>query len=616
MNAIAGAGPDAAVLRNGMPPGGLVDWIGEAARRAPEAIAVEEFRRTLSYGELAAATARVAGALARRGVAAGDIVGVATADLCDSITAILAILRCGATFLPLDTSLPWERLARMADQAHCRVIVGHGVNLPGATTVRLADLAGGGAGITETASDDDRAGIYCLFTSGSTGQPKGVVMGQGPLCNLAAWQIGALGHDAATRFLQYAPLSFDVAFQEIFPTLAAGGTVVAREPADRRDFPALVERTDQARVTHLFLPVAALRPFALSARSLPAHLEHLRWLCVSGEQLVVDSEIHAFFLDHPQCTLVNLYGPTETNAATAHQLAASTPDWTSHVPIGLPLPGVTAYIVDETGHLAPAGEAGELYLGGSCTALGYLDEQLTRASFLPDHFSGVEGAVMYRTGDQVVQRPGGPLVFLGRRDTQTKVRGYRVELGEIEKLANDADGVQQAVAVARGEGAERELVLFLLAQRGERLDRAEIRARLASSLPPYMVPAWIFETDQIPTSRTGKIDRQSLTALADQLIPNRRAQSRADPAFDADYTDDLERELAGVWAAVLGIGKITRDRSLLDYGAHSLNIFDAFARIQEQYGIAVQATEFFRSPTIVTLAGLVRDARNNARTAG
>ncbi|MCX4390114.1 amino acid adenylation domain-containing protein [Micromonospora peucetia] len=583
------------------PACGLAEWIEQAARRTPDAIAVEEPLRNLTYGELLAATERTAEGLARQGVIPRQVVGLSLDGLCDAVIAMLAILRCGATYLPLDTGLPWERLAHMVDQAGCRLIVGHGLNLPGTRTTSLAELSVPGDGPRASGGSADSA-VYLMFTSGSSGVPKGVVMGHRPLLNLAAWQISAMEHDATTRFLQYAPLGFDVSFQEIIPTLASGGTVVSRVPADRRDFPALIRRIEETRVSHLFIPVAALRSFVQAVRRASAHFPGLRRVCVSGEQLLVDDEIRRFFVDHPECVLVNLYGPTETNAATVHEMRGDAAWWPAHAPIGRPLPGVAAYVVDETGHLAPVGVPGELYLGGVSAADGYLDAERTVVSFLPDRFSGDDTSRMYRTGDQVVRDADGTLIFLGRRDSQTKIRGYRVELGEIEAVANTVAGVRQSVAVERGLGADRELVLFLVAEPGATPDHGELQARISAALPSYMSPSWAFDIDRIPMSRTGKTDRDALAALADRLIAEKKTNAAT---TTVEYASDLERGLAAIWSSILGIDGIVRDRSLIKYGAHSLNIFTAFGEIQEEYGATVPVAEFFRSPTIATLAELV-----------
>ncbi len=585
-----------------VPAATLTEWLSASAERHADAIAIEDPHGRLSYRELAAAAARAAGGLSKAGVSAGDVVGLCVDSLSEVTIAILAILRCGAAYLPLEANLPRERLSYMVEQAGCRVVVGDAGELAGVSNLRLADLLESPED-GPTAPDAGRP-AYVTYTSGSTGRPKGVQMGQGPLANLSAWQIAALEMGAHTRFLQYAPLGFDVSFQEIVPTLAAGGTVVSREPADRRDFPALVRRVAKTRVTHIYLPVAALRPFVQSALNRKTIFPALRYLCVSGEQLLVDDEIRRFVDAHPHCVVVNLYGPTETHAVTTHRLSAADEPWQTHVPIGLPLAGVAGYVVDVTGHLAPAGVPGELYLGGSCPADGYVnDPERTAAGFVPDRFAGVYGAVMYRTGDLVLRDERGALVFLGRDDTQVKIRGYRIELGEIEAVSNTLPGIKQAVAAARGQGAERELLLFLLPENGTPVEIDDVRARLTQRLPAYMVPARIFDIDTVPTTGSGKTDRDALVAQAELRLTEQAAR---EVGRAPEYADDLERQLADLWGQVLGIDAILRDRPVLQYGAHSLNIFTALAQVEQQFGVAPPVVDFFRLPTVANLADLVR----------
>jgi len=576
----------------------LYDWFAETARRTPDAVAVSEPGRALTYAELSRTAARVAAGLAERGVGAGDVVGLRLDSLTETVASILAILRRGATYLPLEASLPADRMSYMVRQSRCRVVIGAGVSLHGIEVVTAADVESDKD--VEAAATAESA-VYVMFTSGSTGLPKGVLMGHRPLLNLAAWQIAALDMTTDSRFLQYAPAGFDVSYQEIMPTLLAGATVVSREPADRRDLPAVVRRVADTAVTHLYLPVAALRPFVLSVRAQRAHLPALRHLCVSGEQLLVDEEIRAFLTDHPHCTLVNHYGPTETNAATTARLTAADPPWARHVPIGLPLPNVTAHVVDDTGHLAPAGVAGELLLGGAAPASGYVnDPERTAERFRADRFA--PGGTLYHTGDHVVRDEHGALVFLGRRDNQVKIRGYRVELGELEAVATGVPGVRQTVAAVRGDGADRQPLLFLLPEPGETPDHERVLAALADRLPAYMVPTEVVDIESVPTSRSGKTDRAALVALAEL----RRAEQAAVPAPAAEYADDLERELAAIWAEVLDVPVVERGRPVLEYGAHSLNILAVMGQVQERYGVAVQLVEFFRSPTVATLAQLVR----------
>ncbi len=588
-----------------LPESTLLDAVEAVARRQGDAVAIEDPSRRLTYADLVADAARIAGGLAAHGVGPRDVVGLAADDLCDTVTAILAILRRGATFLPLDGSLPADRLAYMVEKAGCRLVIGRdGVQdaVPGVPSVAVKDLAAAEPGAS--AADPD-APVYVMFTSGSTGVPKGVLMGQRWLSQLAAWQVDVMKMDADSRFLQYAPLGFDVCFQEIVPTLVSGGTVVSREPADRRDFPAVLRRIAETEATHVYLPVAALRPVVQLAMDRGLRLPALRYLCVSGEQLLVDEQIREFFVQHPHAVLINHYGPTETQAATTYRLSGADGQWPAHVPIGVPLPHVAAYVVDATGHLAPSGVPGELFLGGRCPADGYVnDPALTAERFVPDRFAG-EG-VMYRTGDLVVRNERDELIFLGRLDTQVKIRGNRVELSEIEVVANRVLGVRQAVAVVRGDGADKEIALFLLPHAGAEPDPERVREHLAATLPAYMRPLWIFPVEAIPATGTGKTDRAALLRLADELLAARQLTEA--PAA-AEYADDLERDLAAIWSRILGAEGIVRDRPVLEYGAHSLNIFTALAEIQQTYGVTLAMGEFFASPTVATLAGLVRSAQ-------
>ncbi|WP_211239275.1 non-ribosomal peptide synthetase [Actinokineospora inagensis] len=576
----------------------ITEWFEQTAERHPDRVAVSDPDGELTYRELADRSARLATGLAERGVGPGDVVGLRLDGLHDVVATILAILRRGAAYLPLEAGLPVERLAGMVARAGCGLTVGDPVDGVSVPVVPVADLGSD----TETAPSQARpdAGVYVLFTSGSTGNPKGVLMGMRSLLNLAAWQQGALDHDTDTRFLQFAPAGFDVSFQEIVPVLLGGGTVVSRRPADRRDMPAVLRRVADTAVTHLFLPVGALRTFVQCVARQRVHLPALRYLCVSGEQLLADAEIRAFFVRHPRCELVNLYGPTEAQAVTTHRLHGDDPVWPAHVPVGTALPGVATYVVDQTGHLAPYGVAGELFIGGIAPADGYInDPERTAAAFLPDRFGG--DGVMYRTGDQVVRDEHDVLTYLGRGDTQVKIRGHRVELGELETVANAVPGVLASVAVVRGDAQARELVLFVVAEPDANLDTDGVRAVCARRLPTHMLPTRIFGLDAVPLSATGKTDRKALTALADRLV----AEQLATPAPTAQV-DDLTAELCALWAEVLSVPAVDPDTPVMRYGGHSLMIVQVLAEVQQRYQVTVQVIDFLRSPTVATLATLIR----------
>jgi amino acid adenylation domain-containing protein len=584
------------------PAATLTEWLDTALTRFADRDAVHSATESLTYRELADRVDTATAGLAALGVGVGDVVGLATTTLTDTIVSMLALLRLRAAYLPLDLQLPADRVRHMVSKADCRLVVGTG-DVPGARVVAPADLTADTAPTLTTGSPEDA--VYVMFTSGSTGLPKGVHMHDAPLRNLTAWQIAALGMTADTRFLQYAPLGFDVSFQEIVPTLVSGGTVVSREPADRRDFRAVLARVRDSRATHVYLPVAALAPFTQMATDDHVELPDLRTLCVSGEQLVIDGAVRAFFRDRPHVELVNLYGPTETHAVTTHRLSDQDGEWPVHVPIGRPLTGVTAQVVDRTGHLAPRGVVGELLLGGVCPALGYLnDPDLTAGRFLADPHA--PGGVRYRTGDQVLWDDDGDLVFLGREDHQVKVRGYRIELGEIEAAAAELPGVRRAVAAARGTGADRHLVLFLQPRPDAEPDPELVRTRLAEMLPGYMVPTWVLTVPVIHTTGNGKIDRPALLTDADTLIAARSRQD-TDQVVLAD--DPVTAWLQQLWARTLGGPPPSVTASLTTLGAHSLTVLTVLASIEQEYGVRVPMLAFFRDPTVRTLAEQIERAR-------
>ncbi|AVV46718.1 non-ribosomal peptide synthetase [Streptomyces sp. P3] len=596
-------------------------WVRTALARRPEATAVEEDGRRVTYGELQELVRSAAAGLARHGVGPGTVVGLTTPTLGDTVVAVLAVLERQAVFLPLDLTLPGERLAYMTGKAGCRLVVGHGA-VDGARVVALSELAAagddaappageaaaGGDGSTVLDGSDD--GVYIMFTSGSTGRPKGVLMGNGPLVNLTAWQLDALDMDERTRFLQYAPLGFDVSFQEIVPTLVAGGTLVSREPADRRDLPAVLARVSALRISHVYLPVAALRPFTRAAQDAGDDLPELRHLCVSGEQLLLDDGIRRFLADRPHISLVNLYGPTETHAVTTHRLTGAGP-LPNHVPIGRPITHTTAHVVDATGHLAPLGVPGELHLGGACPAHGYVgDPERTAERFLPDPRGGRDDARMYRTGDQVLRDEQGTLLFLGRDDDQVKIRGYRVELGELETAAAAHADVRLAVAAVLGEGADRQLALFFVPEDGRSPLPDDVRRRVTGAVPGYMAPSRVFEVASVPVTRNGKVDRPALLKEAEKAV---REEAASGGGAVTTAQDPLEAWLQHLWQELLGRADVPVDRSLLDYGAHSLNVMTARAAIEERHGVQIPVLDFFLDPTIRAQAGWITRSRDGAR---
>jgi amino acid adenylation domain-containing protein len=581
-------------------PGGLVGLVRAAAHRHPERLAVTDPEGAgLTYAELLDRTQHTAAELYARGVRRGDVVAVVPENLPDTVVAMLAVLWCGAAYLPLDTTLPADRLSYMISHSECSLIIGSRPVVPAEperTTV--AELRERGRGGVVPALPDGTAPVYVMFTSGSTGRPKGVLMGQPALLNLLHWQTDELRMGPDTRFLQFAPLGFDVSYQEIFPTLAVGGTVYGLGAVDRRDLSRVAALVEEHRLTHVYLPVAVLGAFADAVHEGGYALGHVGHICVSGEQLHLDSRSRRLLDHHDRLTLVNLYGPTETHAVTWHVLSGGADtERPAHVPIGRTLPGVDTHLLDPQGRPVPGGAIGELYFGGICPAEGYLnDPERTAAAFLP----APEGTGrVYRTGDLAVLAEDGTLVFLGRRDSQVKLRGHRIELGEPETAAERLPEVRAAAAAVHGSGEQAALCLFVLPAPGATVDARALRDTLRADLPSYMVPRHVLTIDAMPLTGNGKVDRKT---LLDRFARGELTEAVAGSTGGWAPTP-AEALVRDIWTRLLGNEPSGPEESFFLLGGNSFDVLRLLTTVAEQTGTRrVPVAEFFQNPTVRALA--------------
>jgi amino acid adenylation domain-containing protein len=599
-------GPEA----SGEATGGLLGLVLDAARRTPEAVAVSEpGRMGLTYAELVERSGNAAAGLRARGVRPGNTVAIVADTLPDTVVAMLAVLWTGAAYLPVDTALPADRLRHMLDRSDCRFTVGRRAVLadepPRATVDELEDQ---GRALERPAPPGGDDPVYIMFTSGSTGLPKGVHMGQAPLINLLRWQLDELDMGPETRFLQFAPLGFDVSYQEIFPTLACGGTVFGLGEVDRRDLEKVAAVVDEARLTHIYLPVAVLGAFAGTVLDAGLPLEKVRHICVSGEQLHLDDRTRRLLSELPERALINLYGPTETTAVTFHVLRGDRLPDHDHVPIGRPVPGVDAHLLGQDGRDVPPGAVGELYLGGVCPAVGYInDEERTAAAFLPaPGGAGARAGRVYRTGDLALLAEDGTLAFLGRRDTQVKVRGHRVELGEIESAAERVPEVAAAVAAVHGTGEQAALCLFVRPAPGARVDDRLLRTALERKLPAYMIPRHLLSVDAVPLTANGKVDRKAL--LSGFAAGELSTVASEGPAAGWVPTA-TERTVRELWGELLGHEPAGPDESFFLLGGNSFDILRLVRTLERTTGVRVPVGDFFRGPTVRALAALIDGPR-------
>ena len=456
-------------------------------------------------------------------------------------------------------------------------------------------------------------------TSGTGYDPAAAAMGDGADANPER----ATG--PAARTLQFASLSFDVSFQEIYTTWASGGTLVLIDDDTRRDGEALLRHLRQERVERLFLPFAALQNLAETAEAGDAHLPHLREVITAGEALRSTPQLRAFFRANPQAVLENQYGPSETHVVSAQRVAGDPAAWPALPPIGAPVDNTRLYVLDARQQPAPLGVPGELYAGGTNVARGYLGRPaLTAEKFVPDPF-GPAGSRLYRTGDrarwreareevrecvsaEVREQRSAPasaqnqrthalthsrtcvLEYIGRTDFQVKLRGFRVEPGEIEAALAEHPSVAQAAVAVRGEGAARRLAAYVVPAAGAAPDAGELRAHLAAHLPDYMVPSAWRVMEALPLTPSGKVDRRSLPDPA----PERPA--------DATPRSATERAVAKVWAEVLEVEAVGVDDNFFDIGGHSLLLTRVRERLRQAMETEVSVIDLFQFSTVRALA--------------
>ncbi|MCM5680345.1 amino acid adenylation domain-containing protein [Schlegelella sp. S2-27] len=561
-------------------------WLRAAARRWPDRVAVLHARGdSVDYRALWNAVTERAAAMTAAGMGPGDRVAIAAARSIETVIDIMAAVEAGLAYVPLDLGYPGDRIAAMLDDAKPRSVLGDADVLSRLEAVAgklptLAAPAPARAGAAYGAAPDL---AYVLFTSGSTGRPKGVAMGARPLRHLIAWHAAhpRLGQPATT--LQFAPLSFDVHFQEIFSTLACGGTLVMLDDAQRRDPAQLCAALQAHRVERIFLPYVALQMLAEAAREcLPTHL---RDVVSAGEQLQVTPAIRWLFGQLPDAGLHNHYGPTESHVVTAHELYGDAAQWPVIPPIGRALPHVALALRAPETQSVHGGDTGELLLGGDTLAHGYLGrEDLSRERFRDD--VALLPGRWYTTGDLVQRDAEGVYTYLGRADQQLKVDGFRIEPGEIEVLLMAHEAVRDAVVTAPElPGIGKQLIAHLVLRSGpvqaDALTPA-LRAYLRGRLPEYMVPVRYVVLDRLPTTPSGKIDRRALP------LPTVEAASHQDPAA-------LIRSL---WEELLGVPDIGENANLFELGAKSLLVLRFVTRLREAGMRGISVADIYDRPTI------------------
>ncbi|MFJ5673704.1 amino acid adenylation domain-containing protein [Streptomyces sp. NPDC093097] len=573
----------------------------ERVRAHPDAVAAVHGDRRCTYAELNRRANRLARALLARGLAREGVVAVVTERNLDWMAAVLAVFKAGGVYLPIEPHFPADRIATVLTRAACRLVLTE----PGSTATLDQALATRpevralhvDAALAEDRPADD-LGIevtadqlaYIYFTSGSTGEPKGAMCEHAGFLNHLYAKIGDLGITEGQVVAQTAPQCFDISLWQLVAALLVGGRTHLVEQKVILDVQRFVDTLADAGVTVLQVVPSYLEAVLTHLERHPRELPDLRCVSVTGEALKKEL-VQRWFTARPRTRLVNAYGLTETSDDTNHEVMDRQPEG-DRIPLGPCVNNVRVYVVDEDLQPVPLGAPGQIVFSGVCVGRGYVnDPERTRLAYLSDpHHAGQR---LYQGGDFGRWLPGGKLEFLGRRDAQVKVRGFRIEIGEIENALLRAPGVRDGAVVVAGGGQSTRLVAFYSGPRA--LETDDLRERLAQSLPSYMVPAAFHWQEQLPLTANSKIDKKALAHLADRSDP--RGEDHRAPHTPT------ERRLARAWADVLGVpeGDLGRRDHFFDRGGTSLSAVKLVIALNR----AVSLKDLIRHPVLADLAALL-----------
>lgn len=576
----------------------IYEMIEAQARLQPSRKAAIFRDRELTYQELIDEVNSLSAHLQRHGVGIEGVVAICLERSLEMLVAMLAVLRAGGAYLPLDPRFPPERLDFMLADSRATAIITHSgfESRPARTackTIFIDHRQARHEGVVpaETLRPAPSNLAYLIYTSGSTGKPKGVMVEHRNLLNFVRGMDEVLGTEPGV-WLAVTSISFDISILELLWTLARGYSVVIQSDEEKLleagEF-GMAARLTRDQVTHLQCTPTMAEQLVRRPQIVEG-LQSLRKLLLGGETLPVS------LVDYLSRTLggdiLNMYGPTETTIwSTA---APITPGHA--VTIGKPMHDTQVYLVDESGHPCSADEVGEIYIGGGSVARGYWQQpQLTAERFVMADFGGVGGQRLYRTGDLGRFRADGSLEHLGRIDHQIKIRGYRVELGEIETVLREHPAVAQAIVVPCSQAGSQQLAAYVVVEKDHQVTATELRVHATRKLPDYMIPAVIVFLAELPTTPNGKVDRKALP-------PAPASPSAGENEEIAKPTSILEKKIASVWGEVLGIAAVGIHQNFFELGATSLIAAEAVVVLRETLNQPLKLTDLFAHPTVSELA--------------
>ncbi|MGB1061359.1 MAG: non-ribosomal peptide synthetase, partial [Ketobacter sp.] len=557
-----------------------------------DAVALVDGQERLTYGELNERSNRLAHHLIHLGVTRETLVGVCMARDADMVVALLAILKSGGAYVPIDPNYPADRVAYMLADASAPLVISHsslnGMLPPASENFQPVFVDRIGPQLRDCASNNPQLDIaadhlaYVIYTSGSTGKPKGVMISHGNASGLIHWAQGVFSEEDLSGVLAATSICFDLSVYELFVTLSAGGKIILADNV--LALPTLPAKSEVVLVNTVPSAIATL----LRENGIP---DNVKVINLAGEALAA-SLVDGLYQNTCVERVYDLYGPSEDTTYSTFTLR----EIGKAATIGRPIDNTKAYILNQHGALVAPGLAGELYLSGTGVTRGYRNrEDLTQEKYLPNPFENdPKYARMYRTGDLVRYMDNGNLEYLGRIDHQVKVRGFRIELGEIQSVLNSVDGVQDSLVLTREDAAGAKcLVAYLVAPEGNQSElMQQARAVIRAQLPEYMLPSAFVILEAFPLTPNGKVDRARLPVPSiEDLIGDQFVEPRT----------ENERKMAAIWRHVLKLDKVGVTNNFFELGGHSLLATQCISRIREEFGVELPVKLLFTTPTIESL---------------
>lgn len=607
---------------------GVIESFDQLAENFRDRVAIERLDERVTYGELADQSNHLANLLISHGAAKGSLVGIMVADAIEVITSMIGILKAGCIFVPFEPGLPEKRWQTMVAEVSPAWFVVEPESLErlkkgGVTAASIICVGRRGAQLhrgedfacTEAEvvplntrrpnvalGPDDMCYIY--FTSGSTGKPKGIAGRRKGIDHFVHWEIETLGVTEETRVSQLTGASFDAILRDVFVPLCAGGTICIPETRETIvDTVRLIDWLHSQRINILHCVPTIFRSI-VNERLRPEYLSKLKYVLMAGEPLLPADVKRWMEVYGDRVQLVNLYGPTETTMTKFFYFVKPSDQARRFIPIGQPMPGVRALVIDAKGRACPAGAVGEIYIRTPFRTLGYYNQpELTSEVFVQNPFSDNPNDVVYKTGDLGRVLEDGNFEFLGRKDSQVKIRGVRIELAEIESQLREHELVKNVAVVDREDSRGDKYLCAYVVLSGE-ADAGVLRSFLSERLPDYLMPAVFMQVAELPLTLSGKVDRR---ALPDP-------ETKAETAFVAPRTP-IEQRLAEIWALVLNVKQIGTNDNFFDLRGHSLLATRLLSLVRETFEVEIPLRSLFNEPTIAALAeNIARAKRSGVNT--